>query len=171
MDNIMKIFGGGEQLWNTIKQYAASAGVDTTRMILELYYVMKSPATPVLDKTIIVAALAYQLLPEDILKTKDLGILGLIDNVSALAFAYSRVKKRVTPEIRTQVNAMLNQWFANRHVKTVSTVNTENQGPIFNNTLQNTDDEVFHDTENQQPKQNAKPRDIPMWDDDDVVID
>ena len=57
MDKILRLFGGSEQLWQYIQKYAKTAGVEGTRTVLELYYVLKSPDTPGLDKTIIVAAL------------------------------------------------------------------------------------------------------------------
>lgn len=111
MDNIMKLFGGSEQLLQYIQKYAKTAGMEGTRIVLELYYVLKSPDTPGLDKSIIVAALAYQLLPKDLISTEKFGLLGLIDNGATLALAYIRVKSRVTPQIDAQVNAILNQWF------------------------------------------------------------
>lgn len=90
MDQLFRLFGSGEQLWQYIQKYAKKVGIEGTRMVLELYYVLKSPDTPGLDKTIIVAALAYQLLPEDLLSTEDFGILGILDNGAALALAYNR---------------------------------------------------------------------------------
>lgn len=111
MDTLSNIFGSTEQLWQLIKQFAVKAGRETTRIVLELYYVLKAPTTPVMDKTIIVGALAYQLLPKDLLNRKNFGILGLADNVATLAIAYNRVKHHVTPEIKTQVEDTLNQWF------------------------------------------------------------
>lgn len=111
MDTLSNIFGSTEQLWQYIKRYAVKAGRETTRIVLELYYVVKAPTTPVMDKTIIVGALAYQLLPKDLLSRKKFGILGLADNVATLVIAYNRVKHHVTPEIKTQVENVLNQWF------------------------------------------------------------
>lgn len=111
MDNILNIFDNNEELWNKIKMFAKSAGIETTRTVLELCYVMKSPDTPLMDKTIIASALAYQILPKDLLSTKKLGILGLVDNGAALYIAYKRVKNRVTPEIKAKVDEKLNQWF------------------------------------------------------------
>lgn len=111
MDTLSSILGSSEQLWQYIKQYAIKAGRESTRIVLELYYVVKTPTTPVVDKAIIIGALAYQLLPKDLLSRKKFGILGLADNVATLAIAYNRVKHRVTPEIRTQVEDILNQWF------------------------------------------------------------
>lgn len=111
MDTIGNVFGNANQLWQYIKQYAVKAGREATRVVLELYYVLKAPTTPVWDKTIIVGALAYQLLPKDLLSLKKFGILGLVDNAATLAIAYKRVKHRITPEIKLQVENILGQWF------------------------------------------------------------
>lgn len=111
MDTLTNILANPDQLWQYIKQYAVKAGREATRMVLELYYVVKAPTTPVMDKTIIVGAFAYQLLPKDLLSRNKFGILGLADNVATLAIAYNRVKHHVTPEIKTQVEDTLNQWF------------------------------------------------------------
>ena len=113
MGELEKVFGSAEQLWQYIEQSAFTVGRGMTRVILELYYVMKSPHTPALDKTLIIAALGYQLLPNDrkLLSREKYGLLGLIDNGAALALAYSRVKVRVTPQIEAQVETILNQWF------------------------------------------------------------
>lgn len=113
MDELSDFFGGAEQLWQYIKIYAAKAGREATRTVLELYYVVKSPHTPALDKTLIIAALGSQLLPDDrqLLSRERYGLLGLLDNGAALALAYNRVRTRVTPQIEAQVDAILNQWF------------------------------------------------------------
>lgn len=111
MDLLTNILGNPGQLWQYIKQYAVKAGRESTRMVLELYYVVKAPTTPVLDKTIVIGALAYQLLPKDLLSREKFGILGLADNVATLAVAYNRVKHHVTPEITAEVEDVLNQWF------------------------------------------------------------
>lgn len=109
--NIMSSFGGADKIWDAIMKYAAKGGREITKTILELFYVMKSPNTGMLDKTLIGAALAYQLLPEDLLLRDKFGILGFLDNDVTLAFAYNRVKKMVTPQIENQVENILNQWF------------------------------------------------------------
>ena len=111
MDTLTNILANPEQLWQYIKQYVVMAGREATRMVLELYYVVKAPTTPVLDKTIIIGALAYQLLPKDLMNCARFGILGLADNVATLAVSYNRVKHRITPEIKTKVEDILNQWF------------------------------------------------------------
>lgn len=95
-----------------IKSGAKTAGRETTKMGLELWYVMKAKETSTMDKVIIGGALAYQFLPNDAISTKDYGVLGTLDNALALGVAYNRMKKHVTPEIEAQVEAQLNQWFA-----------------------------------------------------------
>lgn len=123
MDELSNLFGGTEQLWQYIKIYAAKAGREATRVVLELYYVVKSPHTPALDKTLIIAALGYQLLPDDkkLLSREKYGMLGILDNGAALALAYNRVKTRVTPQIKTQVDAILNQWFGSEQPQIYTT--------------------------------------------------
>ena len=111
MDELSNLFGGAEQVWQYITQYAAKAGREATRIVLESYYVVKSPTTPAIDKTIIIAALGYQLLPNDLMSKEKFGWLGILDNGAALAFAYNRVQTRLTPQIENQVNTILDQWF------------------------------------------------------------
>lgn len=111
MDEILKMFGGAENIWNAIQNNAAKVGIEVTRTMLELFYVLKSPQTDMIDKTLIVAALGYQLLPEDALPREKYGFLGFLDNGVTLAFAYKRVKSSVTPEIEHQVNNILGSWF------------------------------------------------------------
>ena len=98
-------------MWDKIKSGSKTLGRETTRMALELYYVMRSPNTPTTDKVIIGVALGYQFTP-GLLKKEDVGpILALVDNAITLAIAYKKVKKHVSPEISAQVNAQLAEWF------------------------------------------------------------
>lgn len=112
MNELYNLFGGSEKLWQTIKTYALKAGRESARVVLDLYYVLKSPNTPVWDKTLIIAALGYQFLPDDLISGENHGLLGVFDNVVTLTFAYNRVKARITSQIESQVDAVLNQWFA-----------------------------------------------------------
>lgn len=174
MDNILGLFGGSEQLWQCIQKYAKTAGVEGTRIVLELYYVLKSPDTPGLDKTIILAALAYQLLPEDLISTEKFGILGLVDNAAALILAYNRVKSRVTPQINAQVKAILNQWFGGMQPVITNDVHSNDN---WNNSQTHNEDwrerpvQTPPHFNTQEPANKQRNTTIKMWDDDDVVID
>ncbi len=129
MDEILQVFGGADKIWGYIKTYASKGGREATRTMLELFYVLKSPSTSTIDKALIVAALGYQLLPEDALPRDRYGILGFLDNGVTLAFAYSRVKSSVTPEIERQVEAVLEQWLGPTQ-QGFSEDNGENNGSI-----------------------------------------
>lgn len=111
MDEVVNKFVGMENILVAIRNGAAKAGHATTKMMLELYYVLKSPSTSTANKAIIVAALGYQLLPKDLLPRKRFGLLGFLDNGITLAVAYNRVKSSITPEIEMLVTNTLNSWF------------------------------------------------------------
>ena len=113
MEDILNRFGGTENILTAIMGSAKRLGLTATKMMLELYYVLKSPNTSTGNKAIIVAALGYQLLPKDLLPRNKFGLLGLLDNGVTLAFAYNRVKKAITPEIERQVGETLVKCFGN----------------------------------------------------------
>lgn len=169
MDEILKLFGGAEQLWTYIQRYAGTAGKEATRIVLESYYVVRSPETPVWDKTIIIAALAYQLLPTDLLPKDKFGVLGILDNGAAMALAYNRVKTRLTPQIESQVSAILNQWF-HQEQSANSALSGDSSTPISSNTGDWIDQPQTVQTSTNPCNQNPHPS-IPPDDDEDVVIE
>ena len=105
-----KLINNAEQGLEYIKKQAVISGMETTRMMLELYFVMMSDSTSKFNKLIIGSALAYQLLPNDFLPKEDYGALGYLDNATALYLAYKRIKKSVTPEIKQKVDDTLAEW-------------------------------------------------------------
>lgn len=176
MDEILKLFGGAENLWEAIQENAGQVGIEATKTMLELFYVLKSPDTSMLNKSLIVAALGYQLLPEDAMPRDRFGLLGLLDNGITLAFAYNRVKSSVTPEIEQQVNNVLRNWFdvdAQPSQQLSGSADYSQEGnyePIFRNPQQQSYNCPSSDG---QFGNNARPSSQkPIWDDDeDVVID
>ena len=105
-----KLINNAELCLEYIKRQATKVSKETTRMMLELYFVMMSDKTSQFNKLIIGSALAYQLLPNDILSKEDYGVLGYLDNATALYLAYKRIKKNVTPEIKQKVDETLANW-------------------------------------------------------------
>lgn len=97
-------------IFNHIRKQAANGTKETTKMMLELYYVMLSDNTSKFNKLIIGAALAYQFLPNDFLSKEDYGILGYLDNATILYVAYKRTKKCVTLEISKKVEETMSSW-------------------------------------------------------------
>ncbi len=95
-----------------IKRQAMVGTKETTKMMLELYYVMLSEKTSKFNKIVIGAAFAYQFLPNDFLSKEEYGILGYLDNATILYFAYKRVKKNVSPGISKKVEETMNSWLS-----------------------------------------------------------
>jgi uncharacterized membrane protein YkvA (DUF1232 family) len=99
-------------LWEKIGDYARKAGRTSTRPILLLYYVLKSSDTPKSDKLLIISAISYLVLPIDLISAKRLPIIGWIDEIISLTYAYQKVCKHITPEIKWKVDSVLDRWFS-----------------------------------------------------------
>lgn len=168
MDEILKLFGGAENIWDAIQDNAGKVGVETTRVMLELFYVLKSPETSIIDKTLIVTALGYQLLPEDILPRDKYGLLGFLDNFVTIGFAYSKVKASVTPQIANQVNNILSQWFGIDPIQQ----QLDNSGNSYE--VQYPDQPIYKSEQSQSTIMQNSYNQLqkPIWnEDEDVVID
>ncbi len=91
--------------------YAKKAGYETAKYLLTMYYVLKNPNTPKSDKIIIYSALAYLVLPIDILSAKRMRLLGWVDEAAAIYLTYKKIKNNVNPEIEADVARKLQEWF------------------------------------------------------------
>lgn len=177
MDEILKMFGGSEKLWAAIQQNSGKAGIEATRVMLELFYVLKSHKTSILNKSLIVAALGYQLLPEDAMPRDRFGLLGLLDNGVTLAFAYNKVKSSVTPEIEQQVNNILANWFDMGSQPSGQDGIPSDSGqssdyapqPVDQTSQQQINNCPSTDESYNNVQQTSSQK--PLWDDEDVVID
>ncbi len=98
-------------LWDNICVWSRQAGRATTRPILLLWYVMRSPGIPRKDKLAIFASLAYLVLPIDILDAKRLPIIGWLDEVVSLAVMIQKMSRHITPDMVNLVNTQLDKWF------------------------------------------------------------
>ena len=177
MDEILKMFGGTENIWAVIRENAPKVGIEATKIMLELFYVLKSPETSMINKSLIVAALGYQLLPKDVFPREKFGLIGLLDNGITLAFAYNRVKSSVTPEIEQQVNIVLRSWFDMDSCQAQTKQNHNDNSLSSDNVTQPA--YIPQHLANYRPSSdsnignNSKPSSQkPIWnDEDDVVID
>ena len=106
-DNIINYL----ELWDRIGEYAMKVGRVAVRPVLLLYYVMGSDETPWKDKLTIFGALAYLILPVDLLDAKRLPIIGWLDEITSLAVAIQRMSKYITPGMEVRADAQLNEWF------------------------------------------------------------
>lgn len=98
-------------LLEKIKDCGKALGRTSMRPVLSLYFVLKSPDTPLSDKLLVVSALSYLILPVDLISARRLPVLGWIDEMAAVTIAYKKVKRHITPEIESEVDNILEKWF------------------------------------------------------------
>lgn len=96
--------------WDKIRTVARRAGINVIYCALLLYYVLKSPRVSWEQKSIILGALGYFILPIDLIPDF-IPIAGFTDDLSALITAYAAVKSCITPEIREQAKEKIFEWF------------------------------------------------------------
>ena len=99
------------QLWDKLKTYALKAGRVATKPILTFYYVMQDSETTTLDKVLIYGAIAYIVIPADLLPRKVLGLLGILDDAAVIAYVYKKISNKITAEITNLVENTLDHWF------------------------------------------------------------
>ena len=98
-------------LWDKLKTYALRAGRVATKPILTFYHVMRDSETTTLEKALIYGAIAYIVIPADLLPRKVLGFLGILDDAAVIAYVYKKISGKITAEITNKVNDTLDQWF------------------------------------------------------------
>lgn len=98
-------------LWNEIGIWAKKAGRASARPIILLYYVMTSKDTPRSEKIMLASAIAYVVLPIDLISAKRIPIIGWLDEVVSLTLAYQKVCKYITPEMEQKADAILDKLF------------------------------------------------------------
>ena len=108
--NYQDFVNNAEMGLDLIKKYAKQGTKETTKIMLELYFVMISETTPKFDRLLIGAALAYNLLPNDLMPRSRFGILGFADNAAALYYVYKKTKDSLTPAIQEKVASKLAEW-------------------------------------------------------------
>ena len=99
------------QLWDKLKTYALQTGRVATKPILTFYYIMHQTETTTLEKALIYGALAYIIIPSDLLPRRALSVLGVLDDAAVVAYIYKKVSNKVTAEITNKVEDTLDHWF------------------------------------------------------------
>lgn len=98
-------------LMDKLRPWALKAGRVTTRPLLQFYYVMADEKISTLDRVLIYAAIAYTILPMDLLPRTIYKFLGVLDDGVAMLYVYKKIKDKITPEIKAKVEDTLNEWF------------------------------------------------------------
>lgn len=96
--------------WHKIRKMARHAGIRVVYCAMLLYYVLKSPKVSWEQKSIILGALGYFILPIDLIPDF-IPIAGFTDDLSALLAAYAATKSCITPTIRAQAKQQAYRWF------------------------------------------------------------
>lgn len=102
------------RIWAAISEYSRKLGLITTRELLTLYYALSEGDLTPKEKAFTYAAIAYVLIPGDLLPRKVLGLLGITDDATALIFALRKIQKSITPEIRLKAASKAEEWFGNK---------------------------------------------------------
>ena len=99
------------ELSEKIKTYALKAGRVATKPILTFYYIMRDAETTTLEKALIYGAIAYIVIPSDLLPRRVLGLLGILDDAAVIAYVYNKISKKITIKITNNVEETLDNWF------------------------------------------------------------
>ncbi len=100
-----------QNIWDKIVLYSKKGGRVAARPVLKFYYAMQEGNLSAIEKALVYAAIIYIVVPRDFLPKSVLGWFGVIDDVGAAAFVYSKVKHNITPDIENKVEDTLNDWF------------------------------------------------------------
>ena len=97
-------------LWAKIAKAAQKAGIKVIYLALLFYYVLKSGTTTRKDRSLILGALGYFILPLDLIPDA-IPVVGFSDDLAALIAVYVAMKRSITPEIELQAKSRLEKWF------------------------------------------------------------
>ncbi len=98
------------KFWNKVSKCATKMGSKLVYNVLILYYVMKSPGVPIHIKTAIVGALAYVIVPTDLIPDF-IPVAGYSDDLAAIVAAVSMVADHITPDIDRKAKAKVRDIF------------------------------------------------------------
>ena len=99
-----------------LQPWALKVGRVAARPLVTFYYVMADEKTSTLDRVLIYAAIAYTIMPMDLLPRSVFKLLGVLDDGAAVLYVYRKIKDRVTPRIKAAVEDTLNEWFGVEYV-------------------------------------------------------
>lgn len=97
--------------WSKVVKFARKAGKEVIEKSLVLYYVAQSDKTPLWAKTMVFGALGYFINAID--AVPDITpFVGFADDVGVMAAVITLVASFVSPNIKSQVDTKLAEWFS-----------------------------------------------------------
>ena len=105
-----------EGFWNHLSKFFSKLGQEVVYQILVMFYCLFEPSVPSHIKATIVGALSYFIAPIDLIP--DLApIVGLSDDITAIASAYAMAQIYATPQVREKAQNKVDEIFKNNKVE------------------------------------------------------
>lgn len=105
MANTAKIDESG--FWAHLKKYAKKLGRPVVENLLILFYAF--PEASAADKAIIAGAIAYFILPLDVIP--DILPGGFVDDIGIIAAAVAKIRLSASPEVIQKAENKAKEWF------------------------------------------------------------
>lgn len=102
-----------------ISTYARKAGRAATRPLLQWWLVMQDESTTTLEKAMIYGAIAYIIVPNDLIPRRVFRFLGVLDDVAVAAWLYNKIEGKLTRGMKDAVEDILDEWFGSEAVISV----------------------------------------------------
>lgn len=99
-----------DSFWDKVTRFAKRAGREVIEKALWLHYAAQGEQTPTWAKATMYGALAYFILPADMIPDLIPGA-GFADDLGAILTALATVAAYVTPEVRAKAAVQVRQWF------------------------------------------------------------
>ena len=98
-----------KSFWRKIREKAKDMGISMVYKVLQLYYAMIDKDTPIQAKLVIAGALAYVVLPVDLIPDFLPG--GYADDLSAVAAALKTAEMYITERVKERARAKIRELF------------------------------------------------------------
>lgn len=99
-----------DSLWQKITRAAKRAGREVVEKALWLHYAAQRPETPAWARTMIYGALAYFILPVDMIPDV-VPLAGYSDDLGVLAAAVATLAVYINQDVKDQAARKLQDWF------------------------------------------------------------
>jgi uncharacterized membrane protein YkvA (DUF1232 family) len=102
--------GQFSELWQKLHGFAVYAGREVVEKALILFFAAQRPETPLWAKGVIYSALAYLVLPTDVIPDF-IPLSGYADDLGTLISALGAVAMSITPEVKAAARQTVESWF------------------------------------------------------------
>lgn len=94
-----------------ISRYAKIASRAAARPLLQWWLVMQDEKTTTLEKAMIYGALAYIIIPNDLIPRRVFRFFGVLDDYAVAAWVYNKIDSKLTQNMKDAVEDILDDWF------------------------------------------------------------